>query len=307
MIKTTAVLLLAILALFGQHKAVAQSCLPAPSGLVNWWPADGHTNDVVTGVKGTLHNGATFASGKVGQAFSFDGINDYATFGTTAGNFGTNDFTVELWMKISQTKAGGVYILSKRQTCGNGSYWNITMDGNGVVGLEVENDLSGSTIRVMNSTNSISDGDFHHVVFRRASTNLSLWVDGVMHALTNAPVIYNFSNSGNLMAANGPCVGSNGSSLFAGQLDEISFYNRALTLAEMQALYAAGSSGKCKSLAITSPSVLPGGTSGAAYSYSLSSDGSAPFAYSLISGALPEGLSLASSGTISGVPTAGFF
>src|SRR5262249_14080018 len=49
------------------------NCLLPPPGLVSWWPGDGNANDIQDGNNGTLQGGATFAAGKVGQAFSFDG------------------------------------------------------------------------------------------------------------------------------------------------------------------------------------------------------------------------------------------
>jgi hypothetical protein len=49
------------------------SCVTAPSGLISWWPGDNTAIDIQSGNNGTLQNGATFASGEVGQAFSFDG------------------------------------------------------------------------------------------------------------------------------------------------------------------------------------------------------------------------------------------
>jgi hypothetical protein len=41
--------------------------------LISWWPGDNTAIDIQSGNNGTLQNGATFASGEVGQAFSFDG------------------------------------------------------------------------------------------------------------------------------------------------------------------------------------------------------------------------------------------
>ena len=57
--------------------AVAQPCTPPPTGLVSWWPGDGNPNDIQDSNDGTLQNGVTFAAGKVGQAFSFDGVDDF--------------------------------------------------------------------------------------------------------------------------------------------------------------------------------------------------------------------------------------
>src|SRR5438552_1165340 len=51
-------------------------------------------------------------------------------------------------------------------------------------------------------------------------------------------------------------------------------------------------------------SQLPGGTAGSAYSATLSaSGGTSPYSWSVSSGTLPTGLSLSSSGTLSGTPT----
>ena len=58
----------------------AQICVQPPAGLVSWWPGEGNANDIVGSNHGTLQNGATFAAGMVGQAFSFDGIDDYVRF-----------------------------------------------------------------------------------------------------------------------------------------------------------------------------------------------------------------------------------
>jgi len=54
-----------------------------------------------------------------------------------------------------------------------------------------------------------------------------------------------------------------------------------------------------------SPSTLPNGTGGTAYSQALSGGGgTAPYTFSLVSGALPSGLSMSSAGVLSGTPTA---
>src|SRR3989304_5996219 len=53
-----------------------QQCVTPPSGMVSWWGGDGNAFDIIGANNGTLMNGATYAAGKVGQAFSFDGVND---------------------------------------------------------------------------------------------------------------------------------------------------------------------------------------------------------------------------------------
>src|SRR5438105_9651082 len=67
----------AVLGLLPTNQAVEQTCAPPPPDIVSWWPGDGDANDIQGNNDGTLQNGATFAAGLVGQAFSFDGVNDY--------------------------------------------------------------------------------------------------------------------------------------------------------------------------------------------------------------------------------------
>ena len=68
------ILLSALVGLTFVPAAGAQVCVPPPPGMVSWWPGDGNANDIQDGNHGTLRNGATFAPGKVGQAFSLDGV-----------------------------------------------------------------------------------------------------------------------------------------------------------------------------------------------------------------------------------------
>jgi len=60
----------------------------------------------------------------------------------------------------------------------------------------------------------------------------------------------------------------------------------------------------CPPLQITSPNTLPSGTVNQPYNYQIqTSGGQAPIIYQKISGSLPPGLNLSSSGVISGTPT----
>ncbi len=82
-----------------------------PSGLVSWWPGDGHANDIVGGNHATLENGATFASGKVGQAFSLDGVDDFVNVPDNEQlNFGTDDLTVDFCVNFQSIEFDQVLV-----------------------------------------------------------------------------------------------------------------------------------------------------------------------------------------------------
>ena len=83
--------------------ALRQTCVQPPAGLVSWWPGDGNTNDIIDGNPGTLLGGTTFTTGKVGLAFSFDGVDDFVRVpdAENLGNFSA--LTVDGWIKTSSS------------------------------------------------------------------------------------------------------------------------------------------------------------------------------------------------------------
>lgn len=73
-------------------------CTRVPPGLVSWWPGDGDAYDIQDGNFGLPQNGAAFAAGAVGLAFSFDGITNGANFGNPAA-LQLQTFTIDAWVK----------------------------------------------------------------------------------------------------------------------------------------------------------------------------------------------------------------
>ena len=57
--------------------AIVTDCTTDFSGLVSWWPAAGTALDLTGGNNGIELNGVSYMTGKVGQAFVFDGVNDH--------------------------------------------------------------------------------------------------------------------------------------------------------------------------------------------------------------------------------------
>src|SRR5260370_941746 len=116
-----------LVAVCHEHKAAAlpalqQACAPLPSGLVSWWPAEGNANDMQDGNNGTLVNGATFASGEVGQAFSFNGT-DYVEIPDASNlDFGPNSpISIAMWV-FRTSSASPMHFIGKRSACGSINY-----------------------------------------------------------------------------------------------------------------------------------------------------------------------------------------
>ena len=77
----------------------AGKCIPAPSGLVAWWPGDGDPSDAAGSNNGVLMGGATASTpGLVGEAFSFEGLGSHVQLPILVA--GQPEGTVEDWFKL---------------------------------------------------------------------------------------------------------------------------------------------------------------------------------------------------------------
>ena len=268
-------------------------CLdPAPAGMIAWWRGQDDALDATGTNHGTLRGNAAYAAGKVGQGFTFDGSGDYVeTPSVPALNFGTGDFTVEFWAKFNSI--GGEQVLAEMFTGASGPGWTFTK----LSSQRLQLYINGSPVN--SPVNSFSTGVWYHFAARRASGVGSIFKDGVL--IQSDPSANSANSTSSFKIAS-----RNGTSLFLnGQMDEVALFNRALTDAEILAIYNAGSSGKCGAMVITTLSPLPGAGQSTAYSQPLSATGgTAPYNFTLLNGTPPSGLSLSSGGLLSGTPTA---
>ena len=226
-------------------------CFPAPVGLVSWWKGEGDGTDLVGGNNGWL-NGVTFSAGMVGGAFNFDGTDSRLNFGNTVGNFGTNDFTIEFWIRTSSTRLESV--MEKWPVCGVSSMWNIRIGqpvtNDGHLNTEMFSDALGNGHAVLVSGRAINDGIFHHVALVRLGTSVAYYIDGAVDVSTSSVGgVTEINNTADFAVGRSVCVGIDGTSPFTGQMDEISVYNRALSASEIAAIYQAGTAGKCAPVA----------------------------------------------------------
>ena len=85
--------------------------MPLLAGLVSHWTADNTANDAVGGNHGSLVSGATYAAGQIGQAFSFDGINDRVQVQDSESLRLTGSLTIEAWIKATSLPTEHGFVL----------------------------------------------------------------------------------------------------------------------------------------------------------------------------------------------------
>jgi hypothetical protein len=210
-------------------------CVTPPAGLVSWWPGDGDALDIVDGNHGTLMNGATFAPGEVRQGFSFDGVDDYVEIPFAANLAIGNAMTYDAWVKVHTT---------------TGSYQTLfdNLGGSFTDGLLVATRPNSNALAVYVSENAehqvpnfFDIGQFTHVAVTTDNGVTTVYKNGDLAATFNTRVLVP-STAATRFGARIVSF----SQFFGGVLDEVEVYNRALSLAEIRAIFNAGRAGKCR-------------------------------------------------------------
>jgi len=221
------------------------NCVPAPSGLVAWWRAEGNADDATGSNAGQLLFGATFAPGRVGQAFSFDGISSRVSVPDAEVFKLTDSLSFEGWIRAASLAPGIIFFRGDNRpgldpyamalgTSGH-LHWGINNERNEFAAVDAPELLPTEV--------------WTHVaaVLNGATGELALYVNGLLVSQTNTTI----RPLRDLDPQSGPAVGigNHGGTFhnfpFHGLVDEWALYSRALSSAEILAIYHAGAAGKC--------------------------------------------------------------
>jgi hypothetical protein len=206
---------------------------------VSWWAGEGDTSDVVGSNNGTFVNGTTFAPGVVGEAFSFDGVSKYVQVPDNSSLDPTNAMTVEGWFFPNALQVQNVVsLLTKENQYGTVQYQITFVTAGGRPYFQPLISVPAGYVYSPGNT-TVEPGKWYHVAMTYDGSTLKQYVNGNLDASVAAtgPIV-----TGTQPLAIG-CQRANW--FFNGRVDELSLYNRALSLAEVQTIYAASSAGKC--------------------------------------------------------------
>jgi hypothetical protein len=218
----------------------APACVPAPEGLISWWPADGNAYDIAGGNNGTLENGATFGSGEVGEAFSFNGSDQYVQI-PDSPSLRPASVTLECWFNGSIAVLNG-NLISKPVGSGYYDSWDMWIGYGYLTG--VVGSSSNLATYVTNAFTPVP-GVWYHAAytFDSVAKIQTLYLNGAVVATGSANLQIGYDSHPVLIGSE-----FDFGSLdlpFNGRIDEASIYDRALTSTEIKAIYDAGSAGKC--------------------------------------------------------------
>jgi len=191
-------------------------------GMVGFWKMDGSVQDV-SGYNhpGTLHGSSLYLAGQVGESLGLDGRNGYLEIRQPSGRLNCRHaITIETWIKGDNFGSGFRNILG--------------MEGSYALGV-FKGSLAARGPRGWWKPPGVQlqTGQWYHVAWTYDGNNHKLYIDGNLRGKTET--------SGSF-ALDGKIYISHPLHPFAGSLDEIKVYNRALSAIEIKCSYYEGES-----------------------------------------------------------------
>jgi hypothetical protein len=177
------------------------------------------------GNTGTLMGHTAWASGTFGTALSFSGSGDYVNVNESSSLELSTAMTVSFWVNASDVPGVDQRIVSKNYD------WDVKLNGS----RHLPQFSSGSSYAALNY--SLPMGAWQHVTFTFSSGAVIGYINGAPVAM-----LVNTFTSAYLLPSSksGLFIGTDvGKSSFAkGLIDDVRIYNRAMTAAEVSALYS---------------------------------------------------------------------
>lgn len=243
--KHTPITLLAT-ALFFAYASVASA---ATNDYVNYWSFDDAGGSVVSdsvGSKnGTITGSSTglgWAGGKSGTALAMDGMAGESVSLPNAILSGSHG-SISLWFKMDDLSYGNI-LFSGKSTTDNNIYFGLSVDNDGRPQLQFR-DTAGGNDRKVQGAKILNKNEWYNLVLTANTLTYQMYVNGEAVTVAGDNIGRWLSDLSNHTYAYriGALDATPLNGVFKGMLDEMKVYNRALTGAEVVALYEEGNAG----------------------------------------------------------------
>ena len=226
------------------------------TGLVGYWPFCGNANDESGNVNNGIVSGASLTTDRLGtpnSAYDFDGVNDYISLSQPYFNGGTSisSLSFSTWVKVDQFPASGATscFIAKE------GFWrtvSLQVNSLGKIYFGGSQPSPQGYFGISTGNNAISLNTWSLLTVTYNNGLLKLYINGILSATANISYsTLNFSylaagnsTSTNLIGASNP-VSPGITNYVNGSIDDLSYWNRALSASEVLQLNgsASGSSG----------------------------------------------------------------
>lgn len=216
---------------FSSASAATLQKPPNNLGLVGYWSMNEGTSTTAgdssgQGNTGTLNNGPTWTSGKLGGGLSFDGTDDYVI--ASQASTGLTQLAVSFWVNPDVFPAGQTGIFQWADVLNSPNpFILLTMGTGGTSQLYVDGDYRVTT--------TLPNTSWSHVVITLNTSNLwTLYVNGAVVGTYQDDATHAYQGAVSIYLGNGYAE------YFDGKIDEPRIYNRALSATEVSRLHQSG-------------------------------------------------------------------
>lgn len=225
-------------------------------GLVGWWPGEDNTADIVGGNNGKWVGQGAYQAGRVSQAWDLNGLNNHVSV-PASDALNTKGFTFEAWIYPTDLRVprpiftfgqeGDYGWLSLYATSETYPQSGEMGSLNAILRDTVRGPLSGDN-KITTTNAVINLNAWNHVALSYNPTTrwARIYANGEEVA---RKFILNLTPGTMNPLQIGYYPGGSTDSLarrhFKGRIDEAAFFNRALSGAEIKAIFDAGDEGKC--------------------------------------------------------------
>ena len=208
----------------------------------------GTTADSVSTNHGTIVGGVTYATGIVGNAFTFNGTTGYVSLPNNSLNSLTGDFSVSTWVNLTSLTTRQC-ILSNYMTTGVSAtdikgfriYYGASATSN-IGGIRVDiGDGVNNVVTLLTNNYLTSNAWYHIAVTRKSSTGTNIYINGVLSTSNSSTVNPAYTTAYPRLG-----VAQYDSNLFdwyisnGSKIDSTTIWNKVLTDDEITQLYNMG-------------------------------------------------------------------
>lgn len=165
----------------------AITCSAPSADRAAYWTATLDATDALGCHDGILVNGAAFALGRVGTAFSLDGTDDYVSVPDhSLWALGTSNFAISFWFNLA-SPCNPCFFLGADEGGGPQNKWIVFLSG-GNLSLHINFD-GGIGANIVSGPFAPSTGEWYQVAVTRTGNQFALLVNGELLAAQTSSVV----------------------------------------------------------------------------------------------------------------------
>lgn len=203
--------------------------------LVSYYSFDVDASDDHGSNDGTVSGATHTSSGKLDDAYDFDGTNDYISLGNPSNlSFSSSDaFSISVWFKSGSNTYLPIIWKGYYSYAGDTKYMEINSSyADNKVNVFVRHDYNSKSLT---SSSTYNDSSWHHLVVTYDNGSMELFIDGSSEGTVSSVDYQSTTQNWEIGRRNA------GSQYSDNIIDELAIWSRAITSSEVSEIYNSGS------------------------------------------------------------------